>query len=197
MNIPRPHNFWIRVDGIEWHWLAINGNEVANYSRYLGRQVLEDRVAASSRVQLCDGVSEDAMKIIISAIPSNNDHDDLPVLYTNDLDPEHGFNELLSLAIGCWKYETAIPAVCQTFVNEFHTNWTVWCGHNFYEGRSDAPVNKAVNWMFVALVFHWEEIFRNTSRFVVSKSKEKDDNPDLPKDFRGQCCPRDCTKTLS
>lgn len=185
MSNTRPHDFWIQGQGVEWHWLALNGNDVANYSGCLGRQVTEDRLVASSRVQLCQGVSEDAMKTIISSIPSQDDDGDLPVLCINDLDPESGFNELLSLAIGCWQYDCAIPPACKKFAKDFHSNWTLWYGHEFYEGASVMATSKAINWMFIALVFGWEKIFTNTSRIVVVKYKARDDNPNLPQDFQG------------
>lgn len=118
---------------------------MAKYSGSLGRQVKEDRLAASSEVQLCEGVSEDALKIIISSIPSKDDDGDLPALCINDIDPEFGFDQLLSLAIGCWKYDCAIPPACKKFANDFYANWTVWYGYEFYEGASGAQIKKAIN----------------------------------------------------
>jgi hypothetical protein len=182
----QPHNFWIRSQGVDWNWPAFNGNDVEKYSGCLARQVKEDRQTASSRVQLCEGVSADALKIIISAIPSKDDDGDLPALCINDRDPEFGFDELLSLAIGCWKYDCAIPPACKKFAKDFHGNWIIWYGHDFYEGAAGREISKAINWMFIALVFEWDRIFKNTSRVVVSTYGTKDDNSNLPRDFQGQ-----------
>lgn len=188
MSSPRPHNFWIRGKGSRndiWNWIAVNANDVAKYSGSLGRQVIKDRQIASSEVELCDGVTEDAMKIIISSIPSEDDDGDLPALSINDRDPEVGFDELLSLAIGCWKYDCAIPPACEKFAKDFHKNWTTLNGHDFCEGASGVEASKAINWMFIALVFEWERIFRNVSRFVVVKYRIAETNTNLPRDFQG------------
>lgn len=189
MSTTKPHNFWIRGEGTrgsEWHWLAVDGDDVAKYSGVLWRQVKKDKAIASSRVDLCNGVTEDALKIIISSIPSKDDDGDLPALSINDRDPEHGFEELLSLAIACWKYDCAIPPACKKFARDFQKNWAVWYGHEFFEGTVGAEAGRAINWMFMALVFEWDRIFRNTSRYVVGKYKANDNNIDLPQDFRGQ-----------
>ncbi|KUJ23151.1 uncharacterized protein LY89DRAFT_663614 [Mollisia scopiformis] len=187
MSSPRPHDFWIQREGArngEWHWLAADANDVAEYSGSLWRQVKRDQITASSRVELHDGVTEDALKIIISSIPSKDDDGDLPALSISDRDPESGFEELLSLAIACWKYDCAIPPTCKKFAKDFHRNWTVWYGHDFFEGASGVDVAKAINWMFIALVFEWDRIFRNTSRYVVVRYKPNDNNNNLPQDFQ-------------
>ncbi|KAE8453526.1 hypothetical protein EG329_010387 [Mollisiaceae sp. DMI_Dod_QoI] len=187
MGSPRPHNFWIRREGSRnerWNWLVVDANDVAKYSGRLGRQVKDDEQIASSQVELCDGVTEDAMKIIISSIPSEDDDGDLPALSINDRDPEAGFGELLSLAIGCWKYDCAIPLACEKFAKDFYQNWTTEYKHDFYEGASGIDVSKAINWMFIALVFKWERIFRNASRFVVEKYSMNENNLNLPLDFQ-------------
>lgn len=182
---PRTHEFRIRSQGVDWNWLAYNGNDVAKYSGSLGRQVKEDKQIASSTVQLCEGVSEDALKIIVSSIPSKYGNEDLPVLHVNERDLERGFDELLSLAIACWKYDCAIPSACKKFADDFYGTWMLWNGHDFYKGGAGRQNTKAINWMFIAHVFGWDEIFAETSQVVVSKYNTTDDNPNLPRDFQG------------
>lgn len=192
MSSPRPHDFWLRKEGSrneKWHWRVLNASEVARYSVKLGLQVRDDRLGASSQVELCDGVSEDAMKIIISAMPSkDDDDDDLPALRIDDRDPQCGFNELLSLAISCWKFDCAIPPVCEKFAKDFVKNWSLWYGPDFFQQVSGPEIGKPINWMFIALVFEWEKIFTNASRHVFVRydiNRFFDENTDLPEDFRG------------
>jgi hypothetical protein len=156
---------------------------VAKYSGRLGRQVKEDKHSGSSQVELCDGVTEDALKVIISSIPSKEDEGDLPVLCINKRDPEFGFDQLLSLAIACWKFDCAIPPVCEKFAQDFRANWTGSYGHDV--AKEASSVSKAINWMFIALVFEWDRIFRTASRFVVVKYKSDENNTNLPQDFQG------------
>lgn len=179
------HNFWIVTEGTrKWEWLAVNANDVAKYSGHLGQLVKDDGFSGSSQVELCDGVTEDALKVIISAIPSEEDEGDLPVLCINRRNPEFGFDQLLSLAIACWKLDCAIPPVCEKFAQDFYKNWKRAYKDDF--AKEASRVSWAINWMFTALVFEWDEIFRNASRFVMVKYKNDENNTNLPQDFQGQ-----------
>lgn len=185
MSSPRPHNFCIRREGTrqKWEWLAVNANDVAKYSGSLGRQVRADEISGSSQVELCNGVTEDALKVIISSIPSKEDDGDLPILSVNRDNPEFSFDQLLSLAIACWKFDCAIPPVCDKFAQDFHVYWTGKYNHDF--AKEASSISKAVNWMFIALVFGWGGIFGSASRFVVVKYKSDENNTNLPDDFQG------------
>jgi hypothetical protein len=175
-----------------WHWFVDDPDVVGRYSRKLGALVHKDRTGLSprprSRVNPSGGVTEGALRSIISSIPGSSE-DQPPVLTTND--PEHGFTQLLDLAIGCWEYDCSINEKFRNFAKEVREKWQMHCAEEFSQRTSRIPHQRSIDWMFVALVFEWQDIFQTKSARVVIKFDPRDrmdleKYKYLPDDFRGR-----------
>ena len=176
-----------------WHWFVDidDPDVVAHHSRKLGALILKDRTSSSprprSRVSPSDGVTEAALKSIISSIPGSSDNE-RPVLTIND--SEYGFSLLLDLAIGCWEYECSLNEEFRKFAKEVRDKWQTSRPEEFKEGTSRIPRQRHIDWMFVALVFEWQDIFQAKSarvivRFDHRSGMDLERYRSLPKDFRG------------
>jgi len=175
-----------------WHWTVDDPDAVGRFSRKLGVLVAKDRTGSSprprSRVSPSDKVTEEALKSIISSIPGSSD-DVSPVLSTSSHD--YGFSQLFELAIGCWEYECALNENFRKFAKEVRQKWQNLCPEEFREGPSIIPRQRPIDWMFVALVFEWQDIFLAKSMRVVVKFDPRNGmNHEsyklLPEDFRGR-----------
>jgi len=196
-NDPANLNHEIRIyQGITvnalWHWFVDDPDTVGRYSRKLGALVRKDRTGLSprprSRVNPSDGVTEGALRSIISSIPGSSD-DQPPVLTTNDAD--YGFPQLLDLAIGCWEYDCSINEKFRNFAKEVREKWQTDRADEFSQSTSIIPHRRPIDWMFVALVFEWQDIFQTKSARVVMKFDpgdwmDLDKYKNLPNDFRGR-----------
>ncbi|KAH7324046.1 hypothetical protein BKA65DRAFT_568084 [Rhexocercosporidium sp. MPI-PUGE-AT-0058] len=177
----------ITKDG-KWRWFVHTSN-VHDYSRRLGSQILNDRLGLSqssrSRIVPSGGVTESALRIIISTIPGESD-DKVPVLTIDSRD--HGFRQLLDLAIACWEYECPINDQFRDFARVVQRKWTACNTAEFSKGAARPERKKPIDWMFIALVFDWQDIFQSMSVRVIIKYDPKgfpvEDNLNLPYDFR-------------
>jgi hypothetical protein len=174
-----------------WHWFVDDPDAVGRYSRKLGALVVNDRTGPSrppSRVSPSDRVTEGALKSIISSIPGSSD-DVPPVLAANG--PDYGFSQLLELAIGCWEYECSLNENFRKFAKDVREKWQTYYPEEFKEGTSKIPRQSPIDWMFVSLVFEWQDIFETKSALVVVRFDPRsgmslDKYKSLPEDFRGK-----------
>jgi hypothetical protein len=174
-----------------WHWFVDDPGAVDRHSRKLGALVHKDRTGSSprprSRVNPSDGVTDGALRSIISSIPGSSD-DEAPILATND--SEYGFHQLLELAIGCWEYECSLNENFRKFAKEVREKWQTRWSEEFEEGPSKIPRQRHIDWMFIALVFEWQDIFQSKSAGVIVKFDPRmgmglERYQGLPEDFRG------------
>lgn len=174
-----------------WTWSVDDPDAVGRYSRKLGDLVAKDRTGLSprprSQVSPSDKVTEAALRSIIYSIPGKTD-DPPPVLVTDG--PDYGFSQLLELAIGCWEYECALNEKFRNFAKEVREKWQILCPDEFEEGPSKISRKSPIDWMFVALVFEWQDIFEAKSahvivRFDPQSGMEHVRYNSLPEDFKG------------
>jgi hypothetical protein len=76
------------------------------------------------------------------------------------------------------------------FAKEVREKWQTFCPEEFQEESSKISRQSPIDWMFVALVFEWQEIFQAKSALVVVRfdprnGMDLDRYKSLPKDFRG------------
>lgn len=175
---------------VKWRWF-VNASNVHDYSRKVGSQILNDRLGLSqsstSRIVPSKGVTERALRTIISTIPGESD-DKVPDLVVDSRD--HGFEQLLDLAIACWEYECPINDQFRDFAIAVQKKWTACNTAEFSKGAARFERKKPIDWMFIALVFDWRDIFQSMSVRVIIKYDPKgfpvEDNVDLPFEFRGK-----------
>ncbi|KAL5315885.1 hypothetical protein ACEPPN_016759 [Leptodophora sp. 'Broadleaf-Isolate-01'] len=176
---------------VKWRWFVHTSN-VHDYSRKLGSQILNDRLGLSqssrSRIFPSGGVTESALRTIISTIPGESE-DKVPELTINSRD--HGFTQLLDLAIACWEYECPINEQFRDFAREVQKKWTACNTAEFSKGGARFERKKPIDWMFIALVFDWQDVFQSMSVRVIIKYDPKgfpveDNNPDLVDQTRQQ-----------
>lgn len=175
---------------VKWRWFVHTSN-VHDYSRKLGSQILNDRLGLSqssrSRIFPSGGVTESALRTIISTIPGESE-DKVPELTINSRD--HGFTQLLDLAIACWEYECPINEQFRDFAREVQKKWTACNTAEFSKGGARFERKKPIDWMFIALVFDWQDVFQSMSVRVIIKYDPKgfpvEDNVNLPYEFRSR-----------
>ncbi|KAH8676399.1 hypothetical protein BGZ60DRAFT_257863 [Tricladium varicosporioides] len=173
------HEIWIRRGARQpWRWRVKDIADISKHSRKLvgGKDVEPD-----------DEVSYDALRTIICAIPADLSFRGLgesPYLSTNGLD--RGFGQLVDLAIACWNYECSIDENFWNFANQVREEWTT-------DRVELKPGNinrqqQSIEWMFLAVVFQWEDVFETMSEHVIMRyrqgKKPTTKKRALPKDFR-------------
>ncbi|KAK0123922.1 hypothetical protein ONS95_008912 [Cadophora gregata] len=173
---------------VKWRWFVHTSN-IHDYSRKLGSHILNDRLGVSqssrSRIVPGGGVTESALRLIISTIPGDSE-DKTPELAIDNRD--QGFTQLLELAIACWEYECPINEQFLEFARVVQKKWTACNTAEFSKGAARLERKKPIDWMFIALVFNWHDIFQSMSVRVIIKYDPKgfpvEDNVNLPSDFR-------------
>jgi hypothetical protein len=181
-----------------WRWSISDPSAVAEYSRRLGAQVKKDRSdprnSPSSWVRPSSRVTESALRAIIGVIPSSpsENDDDRTIFIVDDAD-DHGFVQLLELAIACWEYDCSIHEEFRAFAKKVKEKWKTNHPAEFLQGTSTPPALKHKNpldWMFISLVFEWHDVFTAMSVRVIIKYDPRgfpvQDNKQLPEDFRGE-----------
>jgi hypothetical protein len=177
-----------------WHWHIKEPGCVAEYSQKLGALVKNDRSSRSSRsrVSTSGGVTESALRAIIGVIPGSpaDDRDDDRPILTADETNDHGFAQLLELAIACWEYDCSIHEEFRDFARKVHKKWKARHPAEFRKGTSTLKHQNPLDWMFISLVFEWHEVFTAMSVRVIIKYDPRgfpvEDNKKLPEDFRGE-----------
>ncbi|KAH7388961.1 hypothetical protein BKA64DRAFT_126212 [Cadophora sp. MPI-SDFR-AT-0126] len=173
---------------VKWRWY-VNTSNIHDYSRKKGSQILNDRLGLSqssrTRIVPSGGVTECALRSIISIIPGES-YDKVPELAVESRD--HGFTQLLDLAIACWEYECPIVEKFGDFAIAVQKKWTACNTADFSKGAARFERKKPIDWMIIALVFNWQDIFQSMSVRVIIKYDPKgfpvEDNVNLPFDFR-------------
>jgi hypothetical protein len=178
-----------------WRWIVKNHASVAEYSQRLGNLVEKDRShpphSPRSRVSASGGVTETALRAIISVIPSSpsESSDDRPVLAVDDTD-DHGFAQLLELAIACWEYGCSIHKEFQDFAKRVLRKWKRYHPAEFRRETPTLQHQNPLDWMFISLVFEWDEVFPVMFVRAIIKYDRRgfpvQDNKQLPEDFRGE-----------
>ena len=195
-NAPSQHEIRIpskELDWEAWCWMVKNHSSVAEYSQKLGALVTKDRSpphsSPRSRVNPSGGVTESALKTIIGVIPRlpGESDDNRPKLTVDGVD-DHGFAQLLELAIACWEYDCSIHEEFRDFAKKVHKKWGENHPAEFSRGASTLPHKNPLDWMFISLVFEWSDIFTTMSVRVIIKYYTRgfqvEDNKQLPEDFR-------------
>jgi len=167
-----------------WVWIIDDVRSIRKYSRRLAENLGED---GASRVECNDEWEAEALATIIQRIPGKG-HRRPSRLATNN--PDHGFSNLLYLAAALWKFNCSLP---RSF--DEHAQIVFGIYHPEILGISQAAIwpQASVHWMFIALVFGWEAVFRNMSVDVVVRNDPLRDDQELralPKDFRGTQLPK-------
>ncbi|KAG4426060.1 hypothetical protein IFR04_000767 [Cadophora malorum] len=101
---------------------------------------------------------------------------------------DHGFQQLFDLAIACWEYECPINDQFRNFAIAVQKKWTACYTDELSKGAARFERKKPIDWMFIALVFNWQDIFQSMSVRVIIKYDPKgfpvEDNVNLPFEFR-------------
>jgi hypothetical protein len=182
-----------------WRWIVDDHASVAEYSQRLGALVEKDRShpphSPRTRVTAGGGVTETALRAIIGVIPGSPSEsgDDRPVLTVDETD-DHGFAQLLELAITCWEYGCSIHKEFQDFGKRVLRKWKRHHPAEFRRGTSTLPHHlphqNPLDWMFISLVFEWDEVFPVMFVRAIIKYDPRgfpvQNNKQLPEDFRGE-----------
>ena len=86
----------------------------------------------------------------------------------------YGFPLLLDLAVGCWEYECSLNENFRKFAKEGRDKWQTSCPEEFREGNLRIRRRRHIDWMFVAFVFEWQDIFQTKSARVVIRFDPRD-----------------------
>jgi hypothetical protein len=131
------------------------------------------------------------LRAIIGVIPGSpgESDDDRPVFTVDERD-DHGFAQLLELAIACWEYRCSIHEEFREFAKSVKKKWNKHHPAEFQKGTSTLKHKNPLDWMFISLVFEWYEVFTAMSTRVIIKYDPRGfpvkDNKQLPEDFRGE-----------
>lgn len=187
----------LQVDWVAtWRWIVNDPSSVAEYSQRLGALVDKDRShpphSQRSRVSPRGGVTQSALRSIIGVIPgSPGERNDERPIFTVDEADDHGFAQLLELAITCWEYDCSIHKEFRDFAKRVQRKWKECHPAEFRKGPSTLQHKNPLDWMFISLVFEWYELFTAMSVRVIIKYDPRgfrmEDNIQLPEDFRGEC----------
>jgi hypothetical protein len=187
---------WLDLDGSNatWRWIIKDHLSVAEYSQRLGALVKQDRTqplnSRRSRVSAEGGVTEAALRSIIGIIPGwGGNAGDIPPVLTADGTDDHGFAQLLELAIACWEYDCVIHQKFMDFAENVLRTWNGRYPGEF--NRRTLTLHKnPLDWMFISLVFEWNEVFPAMFVRAIIKYDPKgvpvSINEQLPNDFRGE-----------
>lgn len=108
---------------------------------------------------------------------------------TIDYSVDHGFAQLLELAIACWEYDCSIHAEFRAFANKVLKKWKEEEPAEFGRGTPKLPYQSPLDWMFISVVFEWHDIFIVMFVRAIIKYGPKGyrvQNKLLPEDFRGK-----------
>lgn len=98
------------------------------------------------------------------------------------LQPKPSFGQFVDLAIACWYCKIPISPI-QRWADEFQNDLQRY-------GFSNRTLNHFHSWMFLALIFVWPEVFRSTSKVLISQYTIRDDGMEqrrfLPERLEGR-----------
>lgn len=195
MNVPstssnsRWHKIQISNEGNsndgEWHRNVKEPSTIVNYSRVLAELVDSDRHMSppkgTTSVIPKPGVSKYALKTIISFISRRLD--DKPYVLRNQfLNPNDRLDRLFELAVGCWQYECLINPEWDAFSLEVKNEWSRMFND---DGLYDRIHRHRIDWMFIAIVFEWDDVFEMMYERVILNygTTSHDNREELPKNF--------------
>jgi hypothetical protein len=146
-------------DDEAWCWSVKDSMSIDQYSSILAYEVSKDKNGTppkhKTRIIPENGVSRDALKTIISCIPTHS-HDYPHVLQVERSDHDYGLNKLFELSVACWQYKCYIHSQWEAFASRVKVKWTkVFQDEGFYTRMHRRPID----WMFLSIVFEWEGIF--------------------------------------
>jgi hypothetical protein len=181
------------LDGSDatWRWIIKDHVSVAEHSQKLEALVNQDRSqpphSSRSRVSAGGGVTEAALRAIIGIIPgSPGKSDDVRPILTVDETDGYGFAQILELAIACWEYDCFIHKEFKDFAKKVRRTWNRRHPNEF---RGTSTLQNPLDWMFISLVFEWNEVFSAMFVRAIIKYDPKgfpvQNNKQLPEDFRG------------
>jgi len=173
----------------KWSWVVADVEDIRECSIVLYDQVVKDREGSRPKTTTTvipkGGVTKRALKTIISSIPTNSSRKAYETWSDDSDDGDFGFCKLLELAVGCWQYNCCIHPDWETFSADVWVKWWKYFEH-YNDDSYDRQMRQIpINWMFIALVFEWEDAFAMMyAPVILNYGKPSQDNvEELPDKF--------------